>query len=580
MFRKLSDISIYFYEYCIVKSLLYSASTLSIFLGFSSSLLMPLLATISSTLDLLVISILTRYFFKDDANGGRLGKFLLLASCVVLILYPLAWDDLSYGLVLPHEYLAHNSFEPISEYGVFTYFPFIEYGRTALSFAFGDKLQIILYRIEGLAFYLITFVSLLQISWSASLHSKKNEFSYFVILLLMTTVSAFSVYAFVKPESFTTTCFAIAALSYINGKSSKAIISVAIAIPFKYTAVITGLPIIILALSKIRHEFQRIRLLEIIGCTVILLITALWLSNNYLHTSSPFYPLLLSFFPYGGDGVMNGSEYKRVIEMLLNQQDVSPKSIVSFKYFKYIATQLGGSLLFLPLFLFLVFKGRLRNLISSKLFSLATASSVALIFFLLILFSEFRYIYLLICIIDMAILLAIHEFSNCIRNNNLLKIIIFLICLQLTFVLARNYKNSIYEPSLSLIPINLSSEQRDGINCIRSSPNLNARTATFDQTFYLWKSPFFFIHELNEYIGLNPSLIDIQYAFQKFDIRFILLRDDYMDRSVLLNLKFGGMPRLMPNEVMGKINKLYDLREVKTDACLNAKIYELLPRIN
>ena len=173
-----------------------------------------------------------------------------------------------------------------------------------------------------------------------------------------------------------------------------------------------------------------------------------------------------------------------------------------------------------------------------------------------------------------------HEFSNGTRNNNLLKFIVFLICLQLTFVLARNYKNSIYDLNLSLMPINLSSDQREEINCIRSLTNSNARTATFDQTFYFWKSPFFFIHELNEYIGLNPSLMDIQYAFQKFNVRFLLLRDEYKDSSLLLDLKIGGLPREMPYAVLGKINKLYDLREVKKDSCINTKIYELIFREN
>jgi hypothetical protein len=578
MLKKLGDLNVWFYSYCIAKSVLYSASTLCIFFSISSRLPINFLATVSFALDLAVIIVLTRLFVLAGSGSGGFGRFLLLLSCAILLFYPISWDDLSYGLVLPHEYLVRNSFEPISEYGIFTYFPFVDYGRTAMSFAFGEKPQIILYRIEGLALYLITFAFLLQIGFSTHLGSKKQEFVYFVALLLMTTVSAFSVYAFIKPESFTTTCFAISALMFINQKASKAIIIALIAIPFKYTAVITGLPIIILSLSKIRKEFERIRLIEIVGFIAIISITALWLFNNYLYTFSPFYPLLMKFFPYGSDGVINGDEYKRIMQILFSQEDVSPSSMVSFKYLKYIATQLGGTLFFLPLFLFVLFSKRFKNIVADRLMLLAVASSFALTFFLLILFSEFRYVYMLVCIIVMTTILSLIAILKNSKNNLALKFFVFLVCLQLLFVIARNFKNSIYDPFLSLLPINLSVEQLEELNCIRSSPNINARTATFEQTFYLWKSPFFFIHELNEYIGLNPSQKNIQYAFQKFNVRYLLLRDEYKDSSFLLNLKIGGIPRTMPQVVLGRIHEIYNLREIVNNSCIKIKIYELIPK--
>jgi hypothetical protein len=578
MLKQLSDFNDYFYKYCLAKILLYSASCFCIFLRISSGLFMPSIAIISSVLDLLVLTALVRYFFFVNLDGGKLGRFFLIVSCASLLSYPLAWDDLSYGLTLPQAYLVQNSFSPISEYGVFTYFPFVEYGRTALSFAFGNKLQIILYRLEGLTLYLITFASLLQIGKSVPSKSSKTKFTYLYALFLMTTVSAFSVYAFVKPESFTTTCFAIATLMFINGKSSKAIISAAVAIPFKYTAVISGLPIVILALFKVRNEISRIKFLEIFGCATIFFVSALWLFNNFQFTSSPFYPLMMSIFPYSGDGVMNSDEYRRVIETLLNQQDVSPKSIVSFKYLKYITTQLGGTLLFLPIFPLLFFKRYLSDWICSRLNLLAIASSIALLIFLLILFSEFRYIYILICIISMSVLIFIEGRLKEARINYFFKFIVFLICLQLIFVFARNYKNSIYDSDLSFMPINLSSEQREEIDCIKSMPNTKDRVASFEQTFYYWKSPFFFIHELNEYIGLNPSQQNLKYAFQKFQVKFILLRDEYKDSLFLASLKIGGFPRSMPQSVLGIIFELYDLREVKIDACINTHIYELLPK--
>ena len=575
--RQLSDLNIRFYQYCILKTLLYSAASSCLYAGFGNSLFMPLLAAVSLGLDCLVIGFLARYFYSLNPSGGRLGQLLLLISCAILFFYPIAWDDLSYGLVLPREYLAHNSFMPINEYGVFTYFPFVEYGRTVLSFAFGNKLQMFLYRSEGLAFYLITFVTLLQISSSSFGDGKKREFPYFLTLLLLTTVSAFSVYAFVKPESFTTTCFAIAALMLIDRRASKAIIISLIAIPFKYTAAITGLPIIILALSKIRDEFEQIKLLEVAGCIAIIAITALWLFNNYSYISSPFYPLLMSVFPYSGDGVMDANEYRRVMGALLNQQDVSPTSIVSLKYFKYIATQLGGALLFLPLFP-LLFGRRLKQYVSERLILLAMACTASLIIFLLILFSEFRYAYILVCIIVITITLSINNYLKGSKNRFFLKMIICLVCVQLIFVIARNYKNLIYDPSLSLFPVNLALEQKEEIDCIRSIPNKNIRTATFEQTFYFWKSPFFFIHELNEYIGINPSKKDIGYAFEKFQVKYILLRNEYKDPSFLNNLKIGGFPREMPQAVLGKLNEMYDFREVKIETCSNTHVYELLPK--
>ena len=577
MLKRLNDFNVYFYSYCFVKLLLYSASTLCIFLSISNRLPITYLAAVSASLDLVVISILIRHLFSTGGDLGGVSRYLLLLSCVILLCYPISWDDLSYGLVLPHEYFARNSFEPVSEYGIFTYFPFVEYGREAMLFAFGKKTQIILYRIEGLAFYLITFASLLQIGFSAFSDLKKQEFVYFLTLLLMTTVTAFSVYAFVKPESFTTTCFAIAALMLIERRASKAIVISLIAIPFKYTAVITGLPIIILAALKIRHEFEKIKLLEVAGCIAMLAITALWLFNNYFYISSPFYPLLMSVFPYGGDGVMDANEYRRVIETLLNQQDVSPTSIVSLKYLKYIATQLGGVLLFLPLFP-LLFRRGLMKYVSQRLILLAMACTAALIIFLLILFSEFRYAYILVCIIVVTIILSVNNFLKDSKNKFFLKIIVFLICVQLIFVIARNFKNSIYDPSLSMFPVNLSSEQREEIDCIRSIPNKNIRTATFEQTFYFWKSPFFFIHELNEYIGVNPSKKDIEYAFKKFQVNFILIRNEYKDPSFLKNLKIGGLPREMPQGVLGKLNEMYNLRMVKIDTCSNTHVYELLPK--
>jgi hypothetical protein len=574
MMRQLSDLNIHFYQYCIVKALLYSAASSCLYAGFGNTLLMPFIAAVSLGLDCLVIGLLTRSFYSLDPSGGRLGQLLLLISCVILFFYPIAWDDLSYGLVLPREYLAQNSFKPINEYGVFTYFPFVEYGRTALSFAFGNELQMFLYRTEGLAFYLITFVALLQISNSSYGEGKKCEFTYFLTLLLMTTVTAFSVYAFVKPESFTTTCFAIAVLMFVERRASKAIIISLISIPLKYTAVISGLPIIILSVSKIRHEFQKIGPLEVAGCLAMLVITGLWLFNNYSYTSSPFYPLLMSVFPYSGDGVMDANEYKHVIATLLNQQDVSPTTIVSLKYFKYIATQLGGALLFLPLFPLLLWR-KTRKYISQRLILLSVACTVALSIFLLILFSEFRYAYILVCIVVMTITLSINGFLKDSSNRLFLKIIICLVCLQLIFVMARNFKNSIFDPSLSLLPVNLSSEQREEINCIRSIPNRNIRTATFEQSFYFWKSPFFFIHELNEYIGINPSKKNIEYAFEKFQVNFILLRNEYKDPSFLNSLKIGGLPREMPQAFLGKLNEMYDFRVVKIEACSNIHVYEL-----
>jgi hypothetical protein len=142
--------------------------------------------------------------------------------------------------------------------------------------------------------------------------------------------------------------------------------------------------------------------------------------------------------------------------------------------------------------------------------------------------------------------------------------------------MARNFKNSIYDPSLSLLPVNLSSEQREEINCIRSIPNRNIRTATFEQSFYFWKSPFFFIHELNQYIGINPSKKDIEYAFEKFQVNLILLRNEYKDPSFLNNLKIGGFPREMPQVVLGKLNEIYDFRELDVDSCINTKVYKLV----
>jgi hypothetical protein len=175
-------------------------------------------------------------------------------------------------------------------------------------------------------------------------------------------------------------------------KASKAIIISLIAIPLKYTAVISGLPIIILAVSKIRHEFQKIGPLEVAGCLAMLAVTALWLFNNYSYTSSPFYPLLMSVFPYSGDGVMNANEYKRVIATLLNSR-------MSLRLLSYLLNTLNILLLSLVehCFFYRYFRCCFRaeksgNLYTQERLILFSDSvcSIALGIFLLILLSEFQ----------------------------------------------------------------------------------------------------------------------------------------------------------------------------------------------
>ena len=164
------------------------------------------------------------------------------------------------------------------------------------------------------------------------------------------------------------------------------------------------------------------------------------------------------------------------------------------------------------------------------------------------------------------------------KEKFLFRLLSVIIIFQLIFVVIRNFKNSAYDFNLSVLPINLAIEQREELSCVRSFSAGTSRVATFEQSFFLWKPPFFFIHELNEYIGLDPTAENIKYAFDKFNVKYILLPNLYKNEEFLNDLDIGGNPRRMPKSVLQKINQMYTLNRIDNNACKNTMIYHLIPK--
>jgi hypothetical protein len=164
------------------------------------------------------------------------------------------------------------------------------------------------------------------------------------------------------------------------------------------------------------------------------------------------------------------------------------------------------------------------------------------------------------------------------KEKFLFRLLIVIIIFQLFFVVIRNFKNSVYDFNLSVLPINLAIVQKEELSCVRSFSAGSSRVATFEQSFFLWKPPFFFIHELNEYIGLDPTADNIKYAFDKFNVKYILLPDLYKNEEFLNDLDIGGNPRRMPRHVLEKVNLLYTLDRVYNSGCKNTFIYHLIPK--
>ncbi len=566
----------YSYIYCLFKVIVYFFGLIFIYLNKVECI--TILELFSVTLDIAAIVLSIKFFRTLNLKTESLAFILILFSCSLLFFYPIAWDDLSYGLELPRIFLSQGSFKPVSEYGLFTYFPLIEYSRTAITFALGNTFQIFIYRIELLALYLLSFASLMFICQKGSTKVISDEYKFYFVLLLMTTFSSFGVYGFVKAESFINTCLIVAIVAYLSGDRTKAIVTSLIATPFKYTSIFTSLPILALAIAIPGKKFVRPSLLTLIACLAIITGTFLWILNNYKYTGVPLYPLFISNFTYIGDGLMDADEYVRTMKTLLNQQDVSILSIKSIKYFKYIFTQIGGLLLFTPIFFLIFFKNKLQFNFSKEFRWIVYGSALMLVFFVFTLFNEFRYVYVLISMTMLSVLMIIKASISPLKEKYFFYFLIAIICLQITFIGARNIKNSIYDHSLSYLPINLAIEQRKEISCIRSISESNLRVATFEQTFFLWKSPFFFIHELNEYIGLDPKADQIKYAFDKFQVNYILLPDSYKNENFISSLEIGGVPRKMPRNFLRRLNQLYTLEAINNDACESTSIYHLIKK--
>jgi hypothetical protein len=576
MSKPIIKIPKYLFIYCSLKVILFSSCLFSV--HFNSKENVATLAIFSFIFDIVAILFSIRFFRSLNLKSKVLPFALLFSSCLILSLYPIAWDDLSYGLTLPKIFLAQGSFKPISEYGVFTYFPLIEYSRTLLTFAFGETLQILFYRIESLALYLSSFSLLILIYQKGLTKAVSDEYKFYCILLVMTTVSAFSVYGFVKAESFVNTCFLAAILAYLSTNRINAILITLIAIPFKYTTIFTGLPIFVMSVLGLRKQFVKPGLFLLIGVCSVFASTILWMLNNYSYTGVPLYPLLIKYFTYSGDGLINANEYAQIMKTLLDQHDVSILTIRSYKYIKYLFTQIGGLLILIPLFLPLILKKKFQSCLSNDLRMLTYGFALALVIFILILFNEFRYIYILISFIMLSYLMMIKTIIPAHKEKFLFRLLIVIIIFQLFFVVIRNFRNSTYDFNLSVLPINLAIEQKQEIRCIRSFSAGSSRVATFEQTFFLWKSPFFFIHELNEYIGLDPTADNIKYAFDKFNVKYILLPDLYRNEEFLNDLDIGGNSRLMPKSVLKKINLLYTLDVIDNSACKNTFIFHLTPK--
>lgn len=164
------------------------------------------------------------------------------------------------------------------------------------------------------------------------------------------------------------------------------------------------------------------------------------------------------------------------------------------------------------------------------------------------------------------------------KEKFLFRLLIVIIIFQLIFVVIRNFKNSAYDFNLSVLPINLAIEQKEELSCVRSFSADTSRVATFEQSFFLWKPPFFFIHEFNEYIGLDPTVENIKFAFDKFNVEYILLPDLYKNDKFINDLDIGGNRRGMPKSVLQKINQLYILDKIDNNACKKTTIYHLIQK--
>ena len=565
--------------YIFVKIALYSSVTILIYTGISSSLPYYILGACSIITDLLAFFVGWN-FLRPRFQSSKVLKIILIFVLITLYTYPIAWDDIAYGLVLPEIFFERRSFNPISEFTMFTYFPLIEYSRTALSYAFGNILQIFIYRLECLAIFVLAFESLFKIGELIPKSKiNRDENLPYILMSIFTTVSAFSVFAFIKPESFIYLCFTFGVYSLLVGDSFRAFAYSFISLPFKATSIFTSLPVFFLAVISFKRGQRRLKIFEYITLALIILVTIIWLLHNYKNTGNPVYPFLQAFFPYASDGVLNGHVYDDVIALLRAQRDVSIRNLYSIKlYLKNILTQLNFLLIPLLAGIFFICNGKVKAFVTIKFKNLLILILISFLLFLFKLFNEFRYAYGPVSLIALTALIIIANTKFLTFSANFKRIIILIIILQLCFITARNIKNSSINFSRSYFPMNLSVEQIAEVNCVNSIDSPAGRIATFDQTFYLWNAQFYLLHELNEYIGMYPTSNEVRYAFDKHKVKYILLRDQYLEQEHLDSLDFGGNYRQMPSNVLKRIREVYSLERVDLPKCSNYSIFLLKPK--
>lgn len=531
------------YHYFIFKVCIYAVTMLLIYSGTELNSLYQGLLSVSSFVDLTVI--LTCILAVNKSKFSYKGLFygLSLASIFLIALAPIPFDDLSYGLTLPQKIFEKKSFFPIGGYGVFSYFPSIDFSRTVLTFAFGGKSQLFFFRIEAIAFFLTSIFLLNKIFKLSTKNIVLDEgSSLFGVLLIFTSFSAVSVFAFAKPESFILLAFLLAIYYSLIYDFQRAFICAFAGLPFKYTSVFSLAPVLFFSLTSLWQSNRQIFKGNLLIVLLVIVILIPWLNNNYQNTGSLLYPFLTNYFSYTSDGVMDNIEYKKVISFLFSQQDVSLTGIISYKYFYYIGTQLAFVLPLMVFALLNLYSTSFRFRFSSVYRGIFLLSLLAFSIFMMSLFSEFRYIYGLICIFALpSVVLIIGNTGS--KYQNLLKLLFSLmIVLQIVFVTIRFVRNSSFDLKLISFPVNLSTSDIAVVNCVNSlnSSDPDSSIASFDQAFYLWNKPFFFLHELNEYIGLSPSTANIIYAIKKIIIKYLYsLLINYLrkiQRDILLTL--------------------------------------------
>lgn len=564
-------------HYIVYKTVIFAISAMSIFFGIASALFFKSICVFSVSVDL-IVAISLGIIIGRTCITEWLSRLIFCLIILIIATYPLAWDDLAYALVLPKIFLGKNSFAPIYEYTAFTYFPFVDYADTIITYAFGNHLQPIFYRLERVVLLLSSIILIFEIIRMSCLKQQPSKkLLEYAVLLVLTSVSAFSLFSFVKPEAFIYVCFLIGVYSFLAGDFIGALTFAIVGLPFKATSIFTLIPLVVLSLIGLRKNIRVPSLYEVVGLIAIITVTTLWLWNNYIYTGDPLYPFAQSIFPYNSDGVLDASNYNSVVDLLKAQRDVSIRNLYSIPlYLKNIVTQLGFNLFFIPLFLLLL--SRFHRLYNKNFLILSALVLVSTILFLYYLFNEFRYAYGLMTVIFVST--SVYLISNSKpRYHKMIAIgLIIAVVLQLAFVVVRNIKNSVFNTQYSYYPVNLGSEQLAEVQCVNGLINPVGRVATFEQTFYLWKPHFFFLHELNEYVGMNPSSQQIKYAFEKFNVKYILLPDSYLDPFGLTRLDFGGNFREMPTNVMRAINKNYQLVALPLEGCSNTHVYELVTR--